>query len=483
MAEPFRIFLSYNRRDISDVERLARALTERGVTPFKDDWYLSPGEHWPSSLDRHLAHCRAVAVVIGASGLGPWQQREVYAAIDREVRERAEGRECFRVIPVLLSEGALAHAGVGFLSQNVWVEAWDPRAADLILGAVEGTPPAELYDEAHPDPRMLFCPYRGLRVFREEDQAFYFGREEDLEKLVAAAGLYPIVAIVGPSGSGKSSLARAGFVPCLRRQSGGRVWQVAIVDHPGQNPFLALAQALLPLWEPRRVLEWSKNQAYSEARTLAASLRDDGAARLRNVVEQIFAEEPGTTDLMLIVDQWEELYTYRPEGAAAFIAMLLDALRDHGIQVVLTLRADYWGELLSQHPPFAARLAGEATVHLPALLRDGLESAIRKPAEKTSLLVEPVLVEALLNDAEDQPGDLPLLEFALRQLWEAQTNRRGALTMHAYEKMGRLPDRLSRTRREHTRYWRRRSATPFPASLRRWCTWKRRARTFADAPP
>ena len=216
MAEPFRIFLSYNRRDIADVERLARALTERGVTPFKDDWYLSPGEHWPSSLDRHLAHCRAVAVVIGASGLGPWQQREVYAAIDREVRERAEGRECFRVIPVLLSEGALAHAGVGFLSQNVWVEAWDPRAADLILGAVEGTPPAELYDEAHPDPRTLFCPYRGLRVFREEDQAFYFGCEEDLEKLVAAAGLYPIVAIVGPSGSGKSSLARAGFIPCLR---------------------------------------------------------------------------------------------------------------------------------------------------------------------------------------------------------------------------------------------------------------------------
>ena len=154
---------------------------------------------------------------------------------------------------------------------------------------------------------------------------------------------------------------------------------------------------------------------------------------------------------MLIVDQWEELYTYRPEGAAAFIAMLLDALRDHGIQVVLTLRADYWGELLSQHPPLAARLAGEATVHLPALLREGLEAVIRKPAEKTGLIVEPVLVEALLNDAEDQPAICRCSSSPCRQLWEAQTGRRGALTMQAYEKMGRLPGRSSRTRREHAR--------------------------------
>jgi formylglycine-generating enzyme required for sulfatase activity len=138
----------------------------------------------------------------------------------------------------------------------------------------------------------------------------------------------------------------------------------------------------------------------------------------------------------VIVDQWEELYTYRAEGAAAFIEMLLEAVRERGIQVVLTVRADYWGEVLTHHPPLAARLAGEATVHLPALLRGGLEAVIRKPAEQTSLTVHPVLVEALLNDAEGQPGDLSLLEFALRQLWEAAGRR--ALTMHAYEKMGRL---------------------------------------------
>ncbi len=140
----------------------------------------------------------------------------------------------------------------------------------------------------------------------------------------------------------------------------------------------------------------------------------------------------------MIVDQWEELYTYRAEGASAFIALLLDAVRERGIQVVLTVRADFWGEVLTHHPPLAARLAGEAAVHLPALLRDGLEAIIRKPAERTGLAIDTALVEALLNDAEDQPGDLPLLEFALRQLWVARTGNGGVLTKKAYEDMGRL---------------------------------------------
>lgn len=438
MTQPVDVFLSYNRRDNPEVERLAKALRDRGLHPFKDDWYLSPGDHWPSALERRLADCNAVAVVIGPNGLGPWQQREVYAAIDREVREHAARRSEFRVIPVLLAEASRTHAGLGFLSQNVWVEGWDPRAADLIAGAVHGKLPAKLYNDAHPDPRTLICPYRGLGVFREDDQAFYFGREPELEKLVATIDRHPLVAVVGPSGSGKSSLARAGLIPSLRRQAGGRVWQIATIDHPGRNPFRAAAQALLPLWEPRRILTWPKNETYLEAKKLAESLKTDGADRFRQVVGEIFAEEPGTTDLLLLIDQWEELYTYRPEEAKAFIAMLLDAVRERGIQVVLTVRADYWGEVLTHHPQLAARLADEATVHLPALQRERLEAVICKPAERTRIAIEPALVEALLNDAEHEPGDLPLLEFALRQLWSARAGNAGVLTRQSYETMGRL---------------------------------------------
>lgn len=435
------IFLSYNRLDNPAVERLAQALRGRGLELFKDDWYLSPGDHWPSALERRLADCSAVAVMIDANGLGPWQRREVYAAIDREVRENAAGRSEFRVIPVLLAEGGRAHAGLGFLSQNVWVEAWDPRAADLIEGAVHGRAPADLYDDAHPDPRTLICPYRGLGVFREEDQAFYFGRERDLEKLVDAVSSHPIVAIVGASGSGKSSLARAGLIPRLRRETGGRVWQMLEMI-PGSDPFLALARALLPLREPERCLSWSENDIDDEADRLAGRLKQKAAPHLLHVIGQILKKEPGTTHLLLLVDQWEELYTYRPEEAKSFIAMLLDAVRERGIKVVLTVRADYWGEVLSHHPPLAERLAGEATVHLPALLRDGLEAVIRKPAERTRIAIEPALVEALLNDAEHEPGDLPLLEFALRQLWSARAGNAGVLTRQSYETMGRLAESI-----------------------------------------
>jgi formylglycine-generating enzyme required for sulfatase activity/KaiC/GvpD/RAD55 family RecA-like ATPase len=438
VTEPVEIFLSYNRRDGPAVERLAQALRGRGVSLFKDDWYLSPGDHWPSTLERRLAECGAVAVMIGSNGLGPWQQREVYAALDREVREQAEGRAGFRVIPVLLDEGGRAHAGLGFLAQNVWLDAQDPRAADLLIGALRGTPPADLYDEAHPDPRTLICPYRGLQVFREQDQAFYFGRGAEGDKLAAAVDRHPVVAIVGASGSGKSSLVRAGLIPRLRREKRGRVWQIVTIDHPGKTPFLALAQALLPFWEPRRILDWSKNDAYQAAKTLAETLESDGADRLRGVADEIFAEEPGTTDLLLFIDQWEELYTYRPETARSFVTMLLDTVREPGVQVVLTVRADFWGEVLSQHPPLAARLAGEATVHLPALQREALEAVICKPAERTQLAVDRDLVEALLNDAEDQPGDLPLLEFALGQLWASRTVSGGRMTFRSYTTMGRL---------------------------------------------
>ncbi len=434
MGETVEIFLSYNRRDAADCQRLATGLQGRGVKPFKDDWYLKPGDHWPSVLERRLADCKAVAVLIGANGLGPWQQREVYAAIEREVKD--QGRSGFRVIPVVLAGGE-SYAGVGFLAQNVWVEADDPRALDLIMGALNGTPPADLYDDARPDPRTLICPYRGLGVFREEDQAFYFGREADVEKLVAAVGDYPVVAIVGASGSGKSSLARAGLFPRLRRQTDGRVWQVLEMT-PGTDPFLSLARALLPLREPERYLLWNENDIDDEADRLAERLTAKHAPHLLYVLEQVLKKEPGTSHLLLLVDQWEELYTYRPENAVPFIKTLIDAARQPGFQVVLTVRADYWGEVLNHHPPLGVCLAGAATVHLPALRRDGLKAVICKPAELARLVVTPDLVEALLSDAEDQPGDLPLLEFALRELWSTRGRNGGAMKMHSYEDMGRL---------------------------------------------
>ncbi|AGA91585.1 hypothetical protein Thimo_2887 [Thioflavicoccus mobilis 8321] len=440
----YDLFLSYNRRDRAIVDPLAGALCERGLKVFKDDWFLRPGEPWPLALEKSLMASRAVAVAVGRNGLGPWQQREAAAALDLQARRPPD--DGLPVIPVLLDQDSARQAGLAFLLQNTWVEHWDPRAADLIVGAVQGKAPAELYDTRDADPRTRVCPYRGLGVFREEDAGFYVGRESDLERLGDAIERHPVVAVVGASGSGKSSLVRAGLIPRLRRASGTRVYQVADMM-PGRGPFLALARALLPLREPERVLSWSKGGIDDECERLSAKLDQNGAEHLTHVVGQILAEEPGTTQLLLLVDQWEELYTYRPSEAAAlrrhgervrrFIGMLLEAARLCPLQVVLTLRADYWGEVLNDEP-LAAALCDPALVHLRALDRAALERVIRHPAERVGLQVPDALAEVLLDAAAGQPGDLPLLEFTLQQLWAERADHGGTLTLDAYRAMGGL---------------------------------------------
>ncbi len=440
------IFLSYNRLDGRVVEPLAEALRDRSLKVFKDDWYLRPGEFWTTALEKKLAASTAIVVAVGRNGLGAWQQREAAAALDRFSQQSKAGASAPPVIPVLLDQGSERQAGLAFLLQHTWVEGWDPRAADLIAGAVRGKAPAELYDESHHDPRSRICPYRGLGVFREEDAGLYFGRELDVERLMAAVDRYPLVAIVGPSGCGKSSLARAGLIPRLRRPASGRVWQVATMV-PGSDPFLALARALLPLREPERVLTWSKGTIDDECERLRGRLFRDGAPHLSHVLAQILGEEPGTTHLLLLVDQWEELYTPQwvrtltvsscCEQLRGFIRMLLEATRRGPLQTVLTVRADYWGEVLNDEP-LAARLPDEAIVHLRALDRAALENIIRRPAEMVRLTVPDALVENLLNDALGQPCDLPLLEFALQELWKERANSVGALTLAAYRAMGGL---------------------------------------------
>ncbi len=447
------IFLSYNRRDAAAIERLARALRECDLRVFKDDWYLQPGAYWPGALERELNNCAAIVVAIGRHGLGPWQQREVVAALDRHDRAKEAGEPIPPVVPLLLEHGSDKQAGLTFLMQNVWVEGWDPRAADLIKGAVGGTPPIDLYSEDHPDPRKSICPYRGLQVFREEDAAFYFGREPDVDALASAVARHPVAAVVGPSGSGKSSLVRAGLFPRLRQPKDEDVWQV-VTMMPGRDPFRALADQLLPLREPELHLGWSKRERDVECDDLMMRLEQNGADHLIRVIEQILVEEPGTTHFLLLVDQWEEIYTERPRtgtnlaGQAdrrrRFIDLILDTVREAPLQLVLTLRADYWGEVLND-TRLAASLHDSAIVHLRALDRDALAASVREPAEQAGLDMEEALSEAMLNDAEGQPGDLPLLEFALQQVFaECSQSNSGVLTLNAYRAMGSLMEAIVR---------------------------------------
>ena len=445
------IFLSYNRDDAVVVERLAAALRDRDLRVFKDDWYLRPGEFWPCALERKLHNCAAIVVAIGGHGLGPWQQREVVAALSRQDQARKNGERVPPVVPVLLEQASNKQAGLSFLMQNVWVEAWDPRAADQIKGALDDKPPVELRQSCHFDPRKSICPYRGLQVFREEDAAFYFGRELDVEALLSAVMRHPVAAVIGPSGSGKSSLVRAGLFPKLLKADGGPIWQRAAMT-PGRDPFRALADRLLPLREPERYLGWSRREIDVECDDLTMRLERDGADHLARVVMQILEQEPGTTNLVLLIDQWEELYldqpirsttkTDRADRSRRFVDMLVKAVQDAPMQFVFTLRADYWGEALND-PRLMMALYKDATVHLSSLDRSALERAIRKPAQQVGLHVEDALVDALLNDAAGEPGDLPLVEFALLQIFTLCSQAgSGFLTFDAYRKLGGISEAI-----------------------------------------
>ena len=166
MAGSFDVFFSYHTVDHALVTQVARRLHERGIRVFLDRWYLAAGQPWLQALERTLASCSAVAIFLGAEGLGRWQQRERDLALDRQGREPG-----FPVIPVLLSA---ADPALGFLRLNTWVDlsgdVADEAAIEILTAAIRGQAPGPLAQQQIEAVRAAICPYRGLRPFREEDE-------------------------------------------------------------------------------------------------------------------------------------------------------------------------------------------------------------------------------------------------------------------------------------------------------------------------
>ncbi|MFH9075793.1 helix-turn-helix domain-containing protein [Streptomyces alboflavus] len=338
-------------------------------------------------------------------GLGPVQR---FAFDLRKLRREAGGityRQMARQVEVSVSTLSRAAKGEQLPSLAValayvracggdtdeWERRWreavteQARAADLVV------------DETVPS------PYRGLARFDVGDAELFFGRDEVTDALVRAAAEHRVFAVFGPSGSGKSSLLRAGLIPRLRSLDGPHRPAAVRILTPGEHPLRTHATACVPA--------------------------------------------PGEQDTWLVVDQFEEVFTLcRDTGErAGYLARLLAAAEPGSrLRVVLGVRADFYGRC-AEHRGLADALR-EANLLVGPMSPAELREAVVRPAQATGLIVERELTARLVAEVDGEPGGLPLLSHALRETWRRRRGR--ALTMEAYEAAGGVRGAIAQTAEE-----------------------------------
>jgi hypothetical protein len=263
---------------------------------------------------------------------------------------------------------------------------------------------------------MTAAPYPGLRPFKHTEADIFFGREEQADQLLKKLQNKRFLAVVGPSGCGKSSLVRAGMIPALEAGflvDAGARWRIAEM-RPGEHPLARLAEALAS----PRALGAERGEGAEAAAFLKATLRRGPLGLVEVLGETPLPEQ---VNLLLLVDQFEEIFRFREEGdseeADAFVSLLLAtaAQAELPVYVVITMRSDYLGDcaLFTGLP----EALNESQFLTPRLAREQSEAAIVKPARVFGGRVEPALVNRLLNDMGAAPDQLPLLQHCLMRMW------------------------------------------------------------------
>jgi WD40 repeat protein/transcriptional regulator with XRE-family HTH domain len=413
------LMLLYDSSEAENLKGVAEALqNDHGIHISEATWGSVAAEH-----PQGLRGARAGAVFIGARGLGDWSSGALATALGRAVRDGEQS-----LIAVLLP-GAPEPFDATTLPPPLNTRQWlDLRsgveiafAAQQLARTLRGSqhsldaPPALAASE---------CPYRGLEAFDEEHADLFFGREAAVQRLLEQLKSSRFVAVIAPSGSGKSSLVRAGLLPALRQKAmtGIPDWVVCKFT-PGPAPLNALGTELLQL--PERG---------SLQRTVARMARDSRA--LHQSVALALARHAPSSRLVCVVDQFEEIFTQCPDDdqRSQFVANLLYAASAPLGQtvVVLTMRADFYSHCTA-YPDLAAQLAAHQYL-LGPLDRAGTRQAISAPAERLGLSFEPGLVDTIAEEFAGEPGALPLLEHALLEVWARRQGH--VLTLEGYRASG-----------------------------------------------
>jgi energy-coupling factor transporter ATP-binding protein EcfA2 len=280
------------------------------------------------------------------------------------------------------------------------------------------------------------CPYRGLETFDEDHAEFFFGRERDIQRVTEKLKAARFLAVLGPSGSGKSSLVRAGVIPSLRRGAlpGSEDWEIRVL-RPSADPITALAAKIKTL--------------NSEA--TMKSLCDDMLAdpkTLHREAALALTLKPQIKRIVWVIDQFEEVFTLCAGEAerSQFLANILFAssIPDGPCVTLLTMRADFYGKCAA-YSELSARIAAQQFLVSP-MDADMLRQAIEEPARRVRLGFEAGLVDTILADVASEPGALPLLEHALLELWKRRRDH--TLTLDGYRESGGVKGAIAKTAEE-----------------------------------
>ena len=276
-------------------------------------------------------------------------------------------------------------------------------------------------------------PYKGLEAFQPQDAEFFFGREELVEDLAERLANSAFLAVVGPSGSGKSSVVRAGLVPAIWSGAHGlarnRDWKVVIMT-PGAHPLEELAVRIA-----------------TERGVSPGSVLEDLRGEPHNfclAVRQLLLDHSPDAKVVLVVDQAEEIFTLcRDEGERrSFIELLAHAAaEDAQTIVILSLRADFYGQCASF--PSLAALVQDHQALVGPMREAEIRRAIELPAAKAGLTLETGLVSRILDDLGDEPGGLPLLSHALLETWTRRQDH--TMSVQSYVESGGVRGAIART--------------------------------------
>jgi WD40 repeat protein len=442
--EHYDVFISYSRAHARHAVDIDLVLRQKGLRTFFDRSNLPAGLPWVRAVEQAIVAAKTVVVLIGSGGLGNTQQFERELAFVRQ-----KDNPGFPVVPVLLPEAR--DPPFNFLQTLTWVDfSQVTRISDApselmrLLAAVHGGVP-DLGAK-----RDEICPFRGLDAFREEDSEFFFGRgsaddcASDIGNLVCKVREHQFVMVVGRSGSGKSSLVFAGLLPALRRER-DRFWNVLSM-RPGSDPLRALAASFNPRADDEGAAAFA-NRMNREVE----ELRKGDPKLLADMIRDVLGEAEGKPDrLLLYVDQWEELYAQgsaqkdRQHGADVkrFIDLLLNATRSAPVSVIGTIRADFYDPLIA-HQEIKALLPAQQIL-LGSMTPSELEHTIVEPAVKVGLKFDPPgLVQQILDEAGEEEGMLPLLQYALKETWAQREGQ--SLTADSYMRSGGVREAIRNT--------------------------------------